>query len=141
MLPTSANIYYSVVHRQGRLVALRASVPATLPARCPAQKTVRMTDERNRERPKGDAVQAAPTHDLDADYTPRYICLARLLRGKIEDGSYPPGSLLPSSKQLASVHEVSTVTALHALEMLVRSGHARHVESKPHQVIWPGSQR
>jgi DNA-binding GntR family transcriptional regulator len=86
-------------------------------------------------------VQAAPTRDLDADYTPRYICLARLLRGKIEDGSYPPDSLLPSSKQLASVHEVSTVTALHALEILVRSGHARHVESKPHQVIWSGGRR
>jgi len=25
---------------------------------------------------------------------------------------------------------------LHALEMLVQSGHARHIESKPHQVIW-----
>jgi DNA-binding transcriptional MocR family regulator len=85
-------------------------------------------------------VQAAPIDNLDTDYTPRYICLARLLRGKIEDGTYPPGSVLPSSKQLASAHKVSTVTALHALEMLVRSGHARHVESKPHQVIWPGGQ-
>lgn len=86
-------------------------------------------------------MQAAPTHDLDADYTPRYVCLARLLRGEIEDGTYPRGSLLPSSKQLALAHKVSTVTALHALEMLVRSGHARHVESKPHQVIWQDSQR
>jgi DNA-binding GntR family transcriptional regulator len=74
--------------------------------------------------------------DLDTDYTPRYIRLARLLRGRIEDGTYPPGSLLPSSKRLAVAHAVSKATALHALEMLVDSGHARHVESKPHQVIW-----
>ena len=86
-------------------------------------------------------MQAAPRGDLDTDYTPRYIYLARLLRGRIEDGTYPPGSLLPSSKRLAVAHEVSPATALHALEMLVQSGHARHIESKPHQVIWEGSQR
>jgi DNA-binding GntR family transcriptional regulator len=81
-------------------------------------------------------VQAVPIGDLDTDYTPRYIRLARQLRGRIEDGTYPPGSLLPSSKRLAAAHEVSTATARHALEMLVDSGYARHVESKPHQVIW-----
>jgi DNA-binding GntR family transcriptional regulator len=84
-------------------------------------------------------VQPAPAiDDLDADHTPRYITLARKLRGRIEDGTYPRGSLLPSAMQLATAHEVSKATALHALEMLVQSGHARHVESKPHQVIWPG---
>ena len=82
-------------------------------------------------------MQAAPAiDDLDADYTPRYIALARQLRGRIEDGTYSRGSLLPSSKRLAAAHEVSKATALHALEMLVLSGHARHIESKPHQVIW-----
>ena len=81
-----------------------------------------------------------PAARLDADYTPRYIRLARLLRGQIEDGTYPPGSLLPSSRQLAAAHEMSTATTLHALEMLVKSGHARHIESKPHQVTWrPGA--
>jgi DNA-binding FadR family transcriptional regulator len=78
----------------------------------------------------------APRDDLDADYTPRYIWLARLLRGEIEDGTYPPGSLLPSSARLADVHTVSKATARHALGVLVKSGHARRVESKPHQVIW-----
>jgi DNA-binding GntR family transcriptional regulator len=81
-------------------------------------------------------VHAAPIGGLDTDYTPRYIRLARLLRGQIENGTYPPGSLLPSSKRLATAHAVSTATALHALEVLVSSGHARHIESKPHQVIW-----
>ena len=78
----------------------------------------------------------APMDDLDADYTPRYIWLARLLRGRIEDGTYPPGSLLPSSARLAQAHTVSKATARHALTVLVKTGHARHVESKPHQVIW-----
>jgi DNA-binding GntR family transcriptional regulator len=73
---------------------------------------------------------------LDADYTPRYIRLARLLRGRIEDGTYPLGSLLPSASRLAEAQAVSKATARHALEVLVKSGHARHVESKPHQVIW-----
>jgi DNA-binding GntR family transcriptional regulator len=81
-------------------------------------------------------VQAAPMNDLDADYTPRYIWLAKLLRGWIEDGTYPPGSLLPSSARLAEVHSVSKATALRALAALTKSGHVRHVDSKPHQVIW-----
>jgi hypothetical protein len=36
---------------------------------------------------------------------------------------------------------MSKATARHALEVLVKSGHARHVESKPHQVTWrqPGT--
>ena len=73
---------------------------------------------------------------MDADYTPRYIRLARLLRGRIEDGTYPLGSLLPSATRLAERHMVSKATALHALEVLVKSGHARHIKSKPHQVSW-----
>ena len=76
------------------------------------------------------------TAPMDADYTPRYIRLAKLLRGWIEDGTYPLGSLLPSAARLAELHTVSKSTARHALEVLVKSGHARHIESKPHQVIW-----
>ena len=81
-------------------------------------------------------MQAAARDDLDADYTPRYIWLAKLLRGWIEDGTYPSGSLLPSSARLAAVHSVSRAPALHALAVLTKSGHVRHVGSKPHQVIW-----
>ena len=81
-------------------------------------------------------MQAAPISEMDTDYTPRYVRLARLLREQIEDGTYTRGSLLPSSNRLAAAHEVSKATALHALEMLVTTGHARHVEAKPHQVIW-----
>ena len=98
-----------------------------------------MTQQSRRNWPKGDIVHAAPVSELDTDYTPRYIRLARLLRGQIEDGTCTRGSRLPSSKSLATAHAVSKATVLHALEMLVDSGHARHVESRPHQVIWQGS--
>jgi hypothetical protein len=59
-------------------------------------------------------LQAAPVSELDTDYTPAYIRLARLLREQIEDGTYPLGTLLPSSKRLAAAHAVSTATALRA---------------------------
>jgi DNA-binding transcriptional MocR family regulator len=90
----------------------------------------------NAGRGNGTPGKAALMDDLDADYTPRYIRLARLLREWIEDGTYPPGSLLPSAARLAEAHTVSKATARHALGVLVKTGHARHVESKPHQVIW-----
>ena len=38
--------------------------------------------------------------------------------------------------RLAQTYTVSKATARHALTVLVETGHARHVESKPHQVIW-----
>lgn len=91
---------------------------------------------------RAEARTSASVDELDADYTPGYIKLARALRGQIEDGTYPYGALLPSSTRLAAEHGVSTSTARHALQVLVRHGYARHVESKPHQVIWrqPGTQ-
>ena len=35
---------------------------------------------------------------MNADYTPRYIRIAKLLQGRIEDGTYPLGSLLPQCR-------------------------------------------
>lgn len=84
------------------------------------------------------ARQAAPQwHDLDADRTPRYIQVARQLRTRIESGDcYPTGQCLPSCKSLSTEFGVSREVILTALQALVKSGHLRHVESKPHQVIW-----
>ena len=81
-------------------------------------------------------MQPAPVHDLDTDYTPRYVSLARRLREWIEDGTYPPGALLPSSKRLAEAHDVSTSTAIHALDLLKSNGYVRYVVGKPYQVIY-----
>jgi DNA-binding GntR family transcriptional regulator len=81
-------------------------------------------------------MDAVPTDNLDADYTPRYVKLARLLRGRIEDGTYPAGTLLPSSKRLAEAHDVSATTAIHALDMLKSNGYVRYIVGKPYQVIY-----
>ena len=34
-------------------------------------------------------------HDIDADYSPQYVKLARILRDKIESGQYQHGDILP----------------------------------------------
>src|SRR5579863_6866985 len=65
----------------------------------------------------------AQTHaraEVDADYTPRYIQVARLVRERIKDGTYPKFSLVPGSKKLAAEFRVSPEVALHGLGVLVR---------------------
>ena len=37
-------------------------------------------------------------HDIDADYTPQYVKLARILRDKIESGQYKRGDHSPRSR-------------------------------------------
>jgi DNA-binding GntR family transcriptional regulator len=56
-------------------------------------------------------------NDIDADYSPQYVKLARLLRAKIESGHYQHGDNLPSD-DLAREYEVSMRVVWHALAML-----------------------
>ena len=56
-------------------------------------------------------------NDMDADYSPQYVKLARILRAKIEAGQYKHGDPLPAA-DLAHEHEVSVRVAWHALAML-----------------------
>jgi DNA-binding transcriptional regulator YhcF (GntR family) len=77
--------------------------------------------------------------ELDADYTPGYIQIARLVHTRIKDGTYPRWSCIPGSRALAREFGVSQVVVLHGLTVLVRAGYLRHVESKPHQVVWDAS--
>jgi DNA-binding GntR family transcriptional regulator len=76
--------------------------------------------------------------DLDADYVPAYIKLARLLRAKIEASEIRPFTLLPSAPSLAAAHGVGPETAAHALRALAAAGYARHLPGKPYQAIKPG---
>lgn len=76
--------------------------------------------------------------ELDADYTPQFIQVARAVRGRITDGTYPRFGLIPASKKLAAEFQVSPEVVLHGLGLLVRAGYLRHFESKPHQVVWDG---
>jgi len=75
-------------------------------------------------------------HDMDADYSPQYVKLARILRDKIKAGEYPQGTKLPAGV-LAAEHQVSVRVAWHALEMLAAN---RYVDQPgrfaPYAVTW-----
>ena len=56
-------------------------------------------------------------HDIDADYSPQYVKLARILRDKIEAGEYQPDDILPAAG-LAQQYEVSVGVTYAALTLL-----------------------
>jgi DNA-binding GntR family transcriptional regulator len=56
-------------------------------------------------------------NDMDADYSPQYVKLARILRDKIKASEFQRGAKLPANA-LADEHQVSRRVVLHALEML-----------------------
>jgi DNA-binding GntR family transcriptional regulator len=56
-------------------------------------------------------------HDIDADYSPQYVKLARILRDKITSGQYKHGDPLPAAS-VAGEHQVSIGVVRHAMEML-----------------------
>jgi len=75
-------------------------------------------------------------HDIDADYSPQYVKLARVLRGKIESGHYRWGDSLPAA-ELADQYKVSVRVTCNALAMLA----ANRYLSRPrafgsYAVIW-----
>jgi DNA-binding GntR family transcriptional regulator len=75
-------------------------------------------------------------HDMDADYSPQYVKLARILRDKIKSGQYRHGAPLTASS-LVSEHKVSIRVAWHALEMLAANRYAaRSGDFKPYHVTW-----
>ncbi|WP_329128652.1 GntR family transcriptional regulator [Streptomyces caniferus] len=53
---------------------------------------------------------------------PKYVRLAQTLQGRIEDGTYPPGTLVPSENQLVQAFGMSRPTVVRALELLKRDG-------------------
>ncbi len=75
-------------------------------------------------------------HDIDADYTPQYVKLARVLRDKIESGQYQRGDALPAA-DLAREHTVSVRIAWNALAMLAAN---RYVSCpgtfSPYSLTW-----
>ncbi|MER6556640.1 GntR family transcriptional regulator [Streptomyces sp. NPDC001027] len=53
---------------------------------------------------------------------PKYVRLAQTIQGRIEDGTYPPGSKVPSENQLVQAFGMSRPTVVRALELLKRDG-------------------
>jgi DNA-binding GntR family transcriptional regulator len=61
-------------------------------------------------------------NDIDADYSPQYVKLARILRAKIEAGTHKHGDTLPAS-DLAQKYGVSVWVTWHALAMLAANSY------------------
>jgi DNA-binding GntR family transcriptional regulator len=75
-------------------------------------------------------------HDIDADYSPQYVKLARVLRDKIESGEYKRGHALPAA-DLAHEHRVSVRVVWNALAMLAANRYVNLPgDFKSYRVIW-----
>ena len=75
-------------------------------------------------------------HDIDADYSPQYVKLARILRGKIESGEYHQGDTLPAAN-LAGQYKVSARVTCSALAMLAANRYvSRSGPFRSYSVIW-----
>ncbi|WP_163572510.1 winged helix-turn-helix domain-containing protein [Fodinicola feengrottensis] len=58
----------------------------------------------------------------NSENTTKYARLASVLRERIEDGVYPPGSPLPSENQLTAEYGESRATARNAVQALAAEG-------------------
>jgi DNA-binding GntR family transcriptional regulator len=75
-------------------------------------------------------------HDIDADYTPQYVKLARVLRDKIESGKYQRDDILPAA-DLAHEFNVSIRVTYAALTMLAANRYVgRPGAFTAYSVIW-----
>ena len=70
-----------------------------------------------------EAISELPRRDdIDADYSPQYVKVARLVRDKITSGRYRHGDRVPTAA-LAREHGVSARVTLQALAMLAANGY------------------
>ena len=75
-------------------------------------------------------------HDIDADYSPQYVKLARILRDKIQSGQYHRGDTLPAA-ELASQYKVSVRVTCSALAMLAANRYvSRPGTFRSYSVTW-----
>jgi hypothetical protein len=74
--------------------------------------------------------------DINADYSPQYVKLARILRDKIKSGVLKRSDTLPASG-LTTEYQVSAPVAYAALEMLVANRYVeRPAGRRYYQVAW-----
>jgi DNA-binding GntR family transcriptional regulator len=78
--------------------------------------------------------------DIDADYSPQYVKLARIVRDKITSGEYKRSDPLPGAR-LVSEHGVSARVACAALAMLAANRYVSRPGSfAPYRVTWQADQ-
>ena len=66
---------------------------------------------------------------------PLYLQLREVIRGKIEEGEYPPGCAIPSESQLAEIYGINRLTVRNAVDALVTEGLLRRVQGKGVYVV------
>jgi DNA-binding GntR family transcriptional regulator len=75
-------------------------------------------------------------NDMDADYSPQCVKLARIIRGEVESGEYKHGDPVRAA-DLVREHKVSSRVALAALAMLAANRYvARPSSFKAYRVTW-----
>ena len=79
-------------------------------------------------------------HDMDADYAPQYVKLARAIRDKIESGDLAHLAPLPAA-DLAAEYGVSVRVACVSLAMLAANRYVTRVGAfAPYHVSWQAGQ-
>lgn len=62
--------------------------------------------------------------------SPIYLQLREVIRNKIEDGEYLPGTAIPSENELAEKYKINRMTVRNAIDLLVREGALIRVAGK-----------
>ena len=61
---------------------------------------------------------------------PLYFQLKQLILGAIKDGTYPPGSMIPTENELVEMYSISRTTVRQAISELAQEGRLTRVKSK-----------
>ena len=65
------------------------------------------------------------------DYkSPIYLQLREVVRNKIEEGEYPPGTAIPSENELSEMYGVNRLTVRNAMDALVNEGLLKRIQGK-----------
>lgn len=67
--------------------------------------------------------------------SPIYLQLREVIRTKIEDGDYLPGTAIPSENELAETYGINRLTVRSAVDALVKEGLLRRVQGKGVYVV------
>ena len=62
--------------------------------------------------------------------TPIYLQLREIIRNRIEEGEYLPGTAIPSENKLAETYGINRLTVRNAVDTLVNEGILRRVQGK-----------
>jgi len=66
----------------------------------------------------------------EPDFVPVYFKLQRMLLEEVENGSWKPGEIIPSEKEIAEAHHVSIGTVKKAVLNLVNEGYLFRIQGK-----------